>query len=258
MRTLFLFLFWSPFFWAQETFAVYFETDKFELTPTESERLQQFLQTENISIQKIIGFCDYRASDAYNQILSEKRAQFVYRLVKDKFINAIPLEGKGENFIQNLDLQQNRKVEIHYVAAIPEILEKTETVEVKKEVPTQYQNLKAGDKLVLKNLYFYNRSGVFVPKSRPVVEELLQVLLDNPKLKIEIQGHICCHIGHDPEDIAKVRAFAVYKYLIDNGVAKERLQYKSFGNTQPIHKIPEKNDTERDENRRVEILILEN
>ena len=53
-------------------------------------------------------------------------------------------------------------------------------------------------------------------------------------------------------------AHYVPKYLIDNGVAKERLQYKSFGNTQPIHKIPEKNDTERDENRRVEILILEN
>jgi outer membrane protein OmpA-like peptidoglycan-associated protein len=79
LRTLLLFLFWSPFFWAQETFVVYFDTDKFELTPTESERLQQFLQTENITIQKIIGFCDYRASDAYNQVLSEKRAQFVYR-----------------------------------------------------------------------------------------------------------------------------------------------------------------------------------
>jgi outer membrane protein OmpA-like peptidoglycan-associated protein len=167
------------------------------------------------------------------------------------------LEGKGEKFPQNPNLQQNRKVEIHYLE-IPEILDKIEEVEVKKELPKQYQNLKVGDKLVLKNLYFYNRSGVFVPKSRPVVEELLQVLLDNPKLKIEIHGHICCHIGHDPEDIAKVRAFAVYKYLIDNGVAKERLQYKSFGNTQPIHKIPEKNDTERDENRRVEILILEN
>jgi outer membrane protein OmpA-like peptidoglycan-associated protein len=258
LRTLLLFLLWSPFFWAQETFVIYFDTDKFELTPTESERLQQFLQTENITIQKIIGFCDYRASEAHNQVLSEKRAQFVYDLVKNKFTNAIPLEGKGEKFPQNPALQQNRKVEIYYVTAIPEILEKMEIVEVKKEVPTQYQNLKVGDKLVLKNLYFYNRSGVFVPKSRPVVEELLQVLLDNPKLKIEIHGHICCHIGHDPEDIAKVRAFAVYKYLIDNGVAKERLQYKSFGNTQPIHKIPEKNDTERDENRRVEILILDN
>jgi outer membrane protein OmpA-like peptidoglycan-associated protein len=133
LRTLLLFLFWSPFFWAQETFVVYFDTDKFELTPTESERLQQFLQTENITIQKIIGFCDYRASDAYNQILSEKRAQFVYSLVKGKFTNAISLEGKGEKFPQNLDLQQNRKVEIYYVAAIPEILEKMEKWKSKKK-----------------------------------------------------------------------------------------------------------------------------
>jgi len=66
---------------AQETFVVYFDTDKFELTPLESERLQQFLQTNNISVQKVIGFCDYRASDAYNKVLSEKRVQFVYNLL---------------------------------------------------------------------------------------------------------------------------------------------------------------------------------
>lgn len=257
MRTLLLFLFWSPILLAQETFVVYFDTDKFELTPLESERLQQFLQTNNISVQKVIGFCDYRASDAYNKVLSEKRAQFVYNLLKEKFSNEILLEAKGENFKQNVDLFRNRKVEILYVE-IPEIPEITTPLEVNKEKETKYQNLKVGDKFVLKNLYFYNRSGIFVPKSLPVLEELTQVLKQNPNISIEIQGHICCHLGHDPEDIGKVRAFAVYKYLIDKGIAKNRLQYKSFGSEQPIHKIPEKNDTERDENRRVEILILEN
>jgi flagellar motor protein MotB len=34
--------------------------------------------------------------------------------------------------------------------------------------------------------------------------------------------------------------------------------FKGFGVTKPIHKIPEKNEVEADENRRVEILILEN
>ena len=43
-----------------------------------------------------------------------------------------------------------------------------------------------------------------------------------------------------------------------NDIDDERLMYKSFGSTQPLHKIPEKNEKERNENRRVEILILEN
>ena len=111
---------------------------------------------------------------------------------------------------------------------------------------------------MMNNLYFYDRSGIFVPESLPVMEELLQFMVAHPKVKIEIQGHICCQLGEDPEDIALVRAIAVHNYLVANDIDDTRLQYKSFGSTQPIHKIPEKNEKERNENRRVEILILEN
>lgn len=121
-----------------------------------------------------------------------------------------------------------------------------------------YANAKVGDKLIMKNLYFYDRSGIFVPESLPVMEELLEFMNAHPKVKIEIQGHICCQLGEDPEDIALVRAIAVHNFLVANDIDDERLQYKSFGSTQPIHKIPEKNERERNENRRVEILILEN
>ena len=121
-----------------------------------------------------------------------------------------------------------------------------------------YETAKVGDKLVMNNLYFYDRSGIFVPESLPVMEELLQFMVTHPKVKIEIQGHICCQLGEDPEDIALVRAIAVHNYLVANDIDDTRLQYKSFGSTQPIHKIPEKNEKERNENRRVEILILEN
>ena len=60
------------------------------------------------------------------------------------------------------------------------------------------------------------------------------------------------------EDTAKVRAVAVYNYLIHNGIDKKRLRFKSFGSSKPIHRIPEKTEEERNENRRVEIQIIEN
>ncbi|UGS24545.1 OmpA family protein [Flavobacterium channae] len=140
-------------------------------------------------------------------------------------------------------------------ARVPDADELIEPVGLRS---SPYDKAKVGDKLVMNNLYFYDRSGIFVPESLPVMEELLQFMVAHPKVKIEIQGHICCQLGEDPEDIALVRAIAVHNYLVANDIDDERLLYKSFGSTQPIHKIPEKNEKERNENRRVEILILEN
>jgi flagellar motor protein MotB len=88
--------------------------------------------------------------------------------------------------------------------------------------------------------------------------ELLCVLEDHPNLKIQIQGHICCQLVSDFEDISTLRARAVYTFLIQNKINRKRLSYKGFGITRPIHPIPEKSEQEANENRRVEILILEN
>ena len=46
--------------------------------------------------------------------------------------------------------------------------------------------------------------------------------------------------------------------IYNKGIEKIRLSYKSFGSTKPIHKIPEKTEEESNENRRVEIQIIEN
>ena len=123
---------------------------------------------------------------------------------------------------------------------------------------TDIKKLKIGDKVKLKNPNFYDQSGVIVPSTKPVFQELLQVMKDNPKLKIEIQGHICCQTDSDLDDIANVRARAIYRLLIENGIVENRLRYKSFGSLSPIFPIPEKNEFEKNENRRVEIMILEN
>ena len=241
---------------SQAKFTVYFDTDSHQLTITELNRLDVFLKNKDLKFTKVVGYCDYRASNGYNDTLAFNRAKFVYHII-GKLTNQkqIEIESKGENFEQNADLKWNRKVEIFYEELLTEkILPKDN----KKELSQQVSTAKVGDKLVLKNLHFYNRSGIFVPESRPILEELLKIMLANPNLKIEIQGHICCQIGTDVEDTAKVRALAVYNYLINNGINKNRLSYKSFGSSKPIHIIPENNEDERNENRRVEIQIIAN
>jgi outer membrane protein OmpA-like peptidoglycan-associated protein len=255
-KILFLFLLLSSISFGQKKFTLYFDTDSYQLQLSELNRLDNFLKKKDLKITKLIGYCDYRASTGYNDTLAFNRANFVKGII-EKVTNQkqIEIESKGENFEQNSDLKMNRKVEIFYEELVTEkILPKDD----KKELSQQVSTAKVGDKLVLKNLHFYNRSGIFVPESRPILEELLKIMLANPNLKIEIQGHICCQKGTDVEDTAKVRALAVYNYLINNGIDKNRLSYKSFGSTKPIHTIPENNEDERNENRRVEIQIVAN
>ncbi|WP_333809684.1 OmpA family protein [Flavobacterium sp.] len=252
---LYCFLISSTVF-SQEKFTVYFDTDSHQLQQSELNRLNTIIYNKNLKFIKLIGYCDYRASNGYNDTLALNRANFVFGII-EKVTNQkeIEVESKGENFKQNSSLKLNRKVEIYY----EEIQnEKKLPKDDKKDLSQQVTTAKVGDKLVLKNLHFYNRSGIFVPESRPILEELLKIMLVNPNLKIEIQGHICCQIGTDVEDTAKVRALAVYNYLINNGINKNRLSYKSFGSSKPIHTIPENNEDERNENRRVEIQIIAN
>lgn len=187
-----------------------------------------------------------------------RRVDVFYIVIPSKFIDEsdLPIVVHDSEVYTNQVIEKEPDNSYQFEEArVPDADELIEPVGLRS---SPYDKAKVGDKLVMNNLYFYDRSGIFVPESLPVMEELLQFMVANPKVKIEIQGHICCQLGEDPEDIALVRAIAVHNYLVANDIDDERLLYKSFGSTQPIHKIPEKNEKERNENRRVEILILEN
>ncbi len=99
----------------------------------------------------------------------------------------------GQKFSDNP--KPTKEIEAELQPADPEDLVHLEAI------PNQYTNAKVGDKLIMNNLYFHDRSGIFVPESLPVMEELLSFMVSNPKAKIEIQGHICCQLGEDPEDM---------------------------------------------------------
>ncbi|CAM4391173.1 OmpA family protein [Flavobacterium terrigena] len=257
MKSIFCILFSliATSFYAQKTFIVYFDTNSHQLSSSELNRLDKEFKNKNVDILSVSGFCDSRATNDHNDSLAENRAKFVGNLLK-KIVNAsgYKLINKGENFTQNKDLSKNRKVEIVYEYKF-ESNASSETLK-QDELTTNINASKIGDKLVLKNMSFYDRTDMLYPESKPIREELLHALKDNPKLKIEIQGHICCSHQVDKEEIALKRCIAIYNYLVSNGIEKTRLSYKSYDSTKPIFSIPEKNEEERKANRRVEILIV--
>ncbi len=116
---------------------------------------------------------------------------------------------------------------------------------------------KVGEKIAIPNLNFIINTFALVPECKIKMFELLFVLENNPKLKIELQGHLCC-AKNDKQDLSTKRAKSIFNFLIYKGIESKRLSYKGFGVSEPLFSIPEKDESERASNRRVEILILEN
>ena len=246
---LFLLVFGSGF--SQEKIEVFFDFNAATLNPDATTVLQKWIQeNQNCEVTKLAGYCDFVDNSAYNKELSAKRINAVLNLLKEHNItisttvNLVPV---GKEFKQSKVQAENRKVVVYYEK------EKTEG-----QLATKIKTSKKGDVIKLKNIYFYNNSDKTVPKSEPTLKELLGIMTANPQLKIEIQGHICCKKMTDPDEISSARAKAIYNYLIQHAIDKKRLTYKGYGVSRPVHPIPEKNKQEEDDNRRVEIMIVEN
>ena len=94
-----------------------------------------------------------------------------------------------------------------------------------------------------------------MPISLIELDKLLQILNENPSLKVEISGHTD-NIGkaEDNNKLSTNRAKSVVDYLVNKGIIINRLSYKGYGSTKPIAE----NTTEkgRAQNRRTEFMIV--
>ena len=92
-------------------------------------------------------------------------------------------------------------------------------------------------------------------KSNQELNKLFEILSENKKMEIEIDGHTD-DVGSAEFnlELSKKRAYAVMEYLIKKGTDKKRLSYKGFGSSMPLSK--NNTDEDRQKNRRVEFTIL--
>jgi outer membrane protein OmpA-like peptidoglycan-associated protein/Tol biopolymer transport system component len=117
------------------------------------------------------------------------------------------------------------------------------------------QPIKYGEKVVLKNIFFETASYELLDESRAELNKLVAFMTNNPTIRIEIGGHTD-NVGK-PEDnqlLSENRSKSVLSYLTENGIAAARLQYKGYGQEQPV----DTNDTTegRANNRRTEFKVL--
>lgn len=243
-----LLLFFVPFS-AQEKLDLFFDFNKSNPNPSSIQVFNDWIKRNPlVEVYKLEGFCDTVDSKIYNLKLANRRIhsiENILKLNKIKVIDQVERIPFGEDFDFSLNQDENRKVAIFYQIPIPE-----------NSFSEKVKNAKRGELLNLKGLNFYNMSDVVLPNSRPILDELLKIMKDNPTLIIEIQGHICCNPS-EVDDISVKRAKAVHTFLAANGIMTNRISFKGFASSRPIYPLPEKNEEERVANRRVEILILD-
>lgn len=112
-----------------------------------------------------------------------------------------------------------------------------------------------GQTIILNHLIFAQGKATIDPKSFPELDEVAQMMKENTKIEIQLEGHTD-NTGSASANmtLSEKRVEAVKKYLVEQGISKKRIQTKAFGGTQPLRN--EMTPEERAQNRRVEMRIL--
>lgn len=111
-------------------------------------------------------------------------------------------------------------------------------------------------RIVLRGVRFDFDKSAIRTDSRPVLDEAVEVLKENPNVRISVEGHTDS-LGTDlyNEKLSVRRAEAVFRYLVNHGIAPERMEVIGYGESRPVAD----NETEsgRAQNRRVELHVVD-
>ena len=143
----------------------------------------------------------------------------------------------GEYFItlptgKDYTFTVNRKGYLFY-SELYELSRKLADSVYKKDIYLQPVELNAI--FTFNNIQFATNSFRLPPAGHIELDKLIQVLTENPSLKVEISGHTDT-IGK-PEDNLKLstnRARSIVDYLVSKGIDISRLSFKGYGATKPV------------------------
>ncbi len=182
-----------------------------------------------------------------NNITNETIATFSSNELTGRYLVTLPagknygISVKAEGYLfysENVDLTERSRYE-----------------EVENDV--QLDKIEVGKSIVLRNIFFDTGEASLRDESRSELDQLYDILNNNPGIRVEISGHTD-NVGAAQfnKRLSENRARSVVNYLVEKGIDEERLEYAGYGFDKPIAS----NDTEegRQKNRRTEFKIISN
>lgn len=121
------------------------------------------------------------------------------------------------------DLEANTSVDEPYALKAP-----LQPIVENKEIPIK------STPIVLENVFFATASAELRSESKVELDALYELLKTYPTVRILLSGHTD-NVGSDADNqqLSQARARAVREYLIQAGIAADRLEAKGFGESQP-------------------------
>jgi outer membrane protein OmpA-like peptidoglycan-associated protein len=99
-------------------------------------------------------------------------------------------------------------------------------------------------------------SPFIAESSKPVLQRIAEILIDNPEGNLEVEGHSDTDGPEDINlDLSKSRAEAVMEFLISKGVDPSRISSVGYGETR-LKIDPEVTAQDRADNRRIEFRVV--
>jgi outer membrane protein OmpA-like peptidoglycan-associated protein/tetratricopeptide (TPR) repeat protein len=174
--------------------------------------------------------------------------EVISKLQTDETGNYLITLPKGKDYAFNV----NRRGYLFYSENFA--LDK-ETGDSAWQIDIPLQPIEVNAAIVLKNIFFESNKYELKRESEAELNEVVQLLKENPTLRIQINGHTD-NSGKAAENqaLSENRAKAVTNYLTSKGIVAARLSSKGFGNTQPVadNATPEG----RAQNRRTELSVI--
>jgi OOP family OmpA-OmpF porin len=111
-------------------------------------------------------------------------------------------------------------------------------------------------RVTLRGVNFELGKAVLLPISREILQDVAQSLVANPTVRVEVAGHTDSTGSREVnERLSLARAESVKAFLIENGVAADRMEVRGYASTEPV--ATNRTASGRAQNRRVELRRID-
>jgi len=134
-------------------------------------------------------------------------------------------------------------------------------IEIERYVDLAFEEIVLEKAIKIENIHYDFNKFTIRDDAKPELDKIVKMMLDNPTVKIELSSHTDSR-GGDKYNLvlSDSRAKAAAKYIVENGVASNRIHGKGYGENTPVNGCSNGVDCSEDEhqaNRRTEFKVLD-
>ncbi|HTH57731.1 MAG TPA: OmpA family protein [Cyclobacteriaceae bacterium] len=141
----------------------------------------------------------------------------------------------------------------------------------------ELERIKSGSQTTLSGVYFLGDAAIMVPSSKSQLNELLDMLKENPQMKIRLEGHTNGDVKGEiitigpsknyfglaadkrtkqgsAKELSAERAEVIKSWLIDQGIESARIATCGWGGDKPLYRA---NSPFARRNSRVEVIVMD-